>query len=515
MEETLFDLSGIEQIIKDTRRGILSLRAMAPIFTQEEWDAQTQEIKKGILPTQMQCDNTIYLQGKNDHDIGVLGIVELRERISYLFELVLWCDPRDIEDQDWSLYDEQLKWCLSLAAGTKEPLPAVATVHNIAELDGVIKDIIDTYLDPAMEGTPWKLAVSWGKDSTCMVKAILEALSQLNSNQWQRPIHLVTSDTSIEIPLMLNIMRKNMKDMAGYIESTGLPVFLHMVQPTMPERFFVNLIGKGYTPPMGGPVKRWCTSRLKLKPMQRLEKELAYNGQMINVIGTRYDESASRETSIKKFESNTRYGYTTSPGIYSYAPIVQLTTEKVWDYLREGLPWGNNYQILEELYRASSLDDSLINGGRMGCITCFAVSKDKSLANLIANGYEWLQPLLEYRQIILDTVANPIYREPVPIDRRTALPTTRKARNPAKVTMGGINQLGRQYLLHRLLETQDKVLAGMKQAGFEVEGGYQIISTEEIRYIKSWWNWLSSYTEPGLIPVEVIKKPDNRQMALF
>ncbi len=515
MEETLFDLGDIEQIIKDTRRGMLSLRAMAPILTQAEWDAQTQEIKNTISFEEMQCDGMPYYRGQTNKDIGLLGIVELRNRISYLFELVQWCEPRDIEDQDWSFYEDQLKWCLSLAAGTKEPLPAVATVHNLTEINGVIKDIIDTYRDPAMEGIPWKLAVSWGKDSTFMVKAILTALSQLNSNPWQRPIHLVTSDTGIEIPLMLNIMRKNMRDIARYIESTGLPVSLHMVQPTMPERFFVNLIGKGYTPPQGGPVKRWCTSRLKLKPMQRLEKELAYNGQMINVIGTRYDESVSRETSIKKFESSTKYGYTTSPGIYSYAPIVQLTTNKVWEYLQEGIPWGANLEPLKELYRASSFDDTLFNGGRMGCITCFVVTKDKSLINLTKNGYQWLLPLLEYRQTILDTVANPIYREPVPIDRKTALPTTRKARNPSKVTMGGINQLGRQYLLDRLLETQDKVLTGMEQAGFKVEGGYKIISAEEIHHIKSWWNWLSGYTEPGFIPIEVVKKTDTGQMALF
>lgn len=52
------------------------------------------------------------------------------------------------------------------------------------------------------------------------------------------------------------------------------------------------------------------------------------------------------------------------------------------------------------------------------------------------------------------------------------MPTTRKPRYPNKVTMGGINQLGRQYLL----ETQDKVLAGMEKAGFKVDGGYEIIS---------------------------------------
>ncbi|KUG05074.1 hypothetical protein ASZ90_017563 [hydrocarbon metagenome] len=34
MEENLFDLSGIEQIIKDTRRGILSLRALEVKYEQ-------------------------------------------------------------------------------------------------------------------------------------------------------------------------------------------------------------------------------------------------------------------------------------------------------------------------------------------------------------------------------------------------------------------------------------------------------------------------------------------------
>lgn len=151
----------------------------------------------------------------------------------------------------------------------------------------------------------------------------------------------------------------------------------------------------------------------------------------------------------------------------------------------------------------------------MGCSVCFVVKKDKSLENLAKNGFGWLKPLLDFRDFVKEIEANKTYREPVPIDRRTALPTTRKARNPNKVTMGGINQRGRQLLLNKLLDTQAEILNGMDKAGFKVTGGYELISAEEIIWIKSWWHHLSGYTEPGFTPLEVVPKPQDYQITLF
>ncbi len=516
----LFSTDWVEQEIKDTRRGILSIRVLNPIFTTEEWYARTQSIQEKANLIRMEHDSCEeYCAPVSGFEAGLAGLISLRNHIGYWFELALWCDPQDLETEDWEFIDSRLNHCWNLIQGAVTKLPAVTTVHNLTKINGVVKDIIDTYRDPATKGMPWKLPVSWGKDSTSVVQLVLEALFKLSPNEWVRPIYLVTSDTRLELPPMLQVMRKNLKDFEKYSHHKGLPITVQVVEPSLEERFFTNLIGKGYTVPLGGPVKRWCTPRLKLQPQARLDKKL---GNSVAVLGTRYSESASREKSMKKWAGESRYGYTSTPGVLSYTPIAHLQLNQVWDILKHGFWWGDNYQMLADLYRASSFDEQYDNqeesaliGGRMGCAICFVVKRDKALENMVSNGYEWLSPLLDYREFIRSIESNRFYREPVPIDRRTALPTTRKARNPDKVTMGGINQKGRELLLAQLLETQDQLLSGMNQSGSQIEGGYELISPEEIHWIKSWWHHLSGYTESGFIPVEVVEKPPKIQISLF
>lgn len=517
--ETLFNSDNeIGEYFRETQRGILSLRYLNPIYTYEEWHEKSRQIEALADSSQMVCDGGCYLRGNTDYDIGLLGLVTLRDELEYLFEFTLWGDPQDIESLDWDGYEDRLKWTWKLVNNhVDEPLPATTTIHNLSTVEGVINDIIDTYLDPAMEGIPWKMGVSWGKDSTYVVQLVVDALLRIPPEKRTRHIHLVTSDTCLELPPMINIMRKNLHDFEQFAKDNNLPITVHLVQPALPERFFTNLIGKGYTPPLGGPVKRWCTPRLKLAPSKRLDTELLEEKKkIIAVLGTRYDESEAREKSIKKREGQTRYGFTSTPGIFSYTPIVQLTTAQVWDGLKEGFYWGDNYAMLEELYRASSFNDTTAEQGRMGCSICFVVNRDKSLENLIRNGYEWLQPLKEYRRLVLEVVENRFYREPIPIDRRTALPTAKKAtRSKTGIVIGGINQKGREYLLAQLLETQEKILEGMGKAGFSVTDGYELVTQEEIHWIKSWWNHLSGYSEPGFIPDEVVPKSPWEQVALF
>lgn len=517
-QESLFSANWVEHYVKETRRGIMSIKVMDPIYDWESWNAQTQELKeKSMGNLQLKtCDEVHFYEGDgSSYGAGLVGLIGLRNDLDYWFEFVQWCDPAEVEGYDWDAVEKRLTYIWSLIEGTNTQLPTVDTVHDTREPEGVIRDIVDSYLDTSVEG-PWKVSVSWGKDSTSVVQLILEALDRIPREKWTRPIHLITSDTCLELPPMLRIMRKNLKDFEQYVQKNDLPFKVHLVQPSLNERFFTNLIGKGYTPPLGGPIKRWCTSRLKINPQSRMDKELlAEKGHVVAVLGTRYDESISRKRSMEKWEGISRYGYTTTPQILSYTPVANLSTEQVWNVLREGFWWGNNYQMLEQFYKDSSFDDTTAFQNRSGCALCFVVSRDKSLINLVEKGYTWLKPLLDYRQTVLDVVADRFYREPIPIDRRTAQPTARKARNPNLVTMGGINQRGREYLLGQLLETQAKIQEGMAQAGYEIEGGYELISPAEIHHIKSWWHHLSGYTEPGLTPAPVVPQSNTLQAVLF
>lgn len=518
--ETLFSTDWLKQVVKDTRRGILSVKALAPIFTPEEWEQQTQELIQKASLSLMENDSCEeHYAASSSYDIGIAGLIDLRNQVSYWFELASWCDESELEFCDWDSLDQRLDHCWNLIQGSVSKLPPVATVHNLTDIKGVVKDIIDTYKDSSTHGLPWKIPVSWGKDSSSVVQLVLEALFRMPASEWNRPIHLVTADTRLELPPMLQVIRKNLLDFNEFSRQHGLPITVNVVEPSLEERFFTNLIGKGYTPPLGGPVKRWCTPRLKLQPQARFDKAL---GPSVAVLGTRFGESISREKSMKKYAGESRYGHTADPKVVSYTPIAHLTLKQVWDVLENGFWWGDNFQMLYDLYRASSFEEeydstqeSALIGGRMGCAICFVVKRDRALENLIQNGFNWLKPLKDYRIQVSAVVNSPIYREPVPIDRRTALPTTRKAKHPDKVTMGGINQQGRQLLFDLLLETQEQLILGMERSGFNIVGGYELISAEEQHWIKSWWHHLSGYTEPGFIPAEVVYKPPDLQCALF
>ena len=42
-------------------------------------------------------------------------------------------------------------------------------------------------------------------------------------------------------------------------------------------------------------------------------------------------------------------------------------------------------------------------GQRVGCWVCTVVTKDKSMEAMIENGEEWLEPMLEYRDLLAST----------------------------------------------------------------------------------------------------------------
>ena len=71
------------------------------------------------------------------------------------------------------------------------------------------------------------------------------------------------------------------------------------IKPKLEDRFWVNLIGKGYPAPRRG--FRWCTDRLKIKPSNDFIKSVVNkHGEAILLLGVRSAESASRARSIKK-----------------------------------------------------------------------------------------------------------------------------------------------------------------------------------------------------------------------
>lgn len=118
-----------------------------------------------------------------------------------------------------------------------------------------IKDLIkELYLSDQM---PWIVGYSGGKDSTTCVQLIWMALSELPPEKRSKPIHVISTDTLVENPIVSQWVGESLKKMEQEAIKQKLPFFPHRLVPEVKNRFWVNLIGKGYPSPR--PRFRWCT----------------------------------------------------------------------------------------------------------------------------------------------------------------------------------------------------------------------------------------------------------------
>ena len=285
---------------------------------------------------------------------------------------------------------------------------------NIQHLEN---EIIDQYLYDDHPTRPWIIGFSGGKDSTMLLQIVWNALKRIEPILLTRQIYVVCNDTLVENPRIVKFINKTLKKIQKQANLNQFPIIVHQTMPNLENTFWVKLIGLGYPAP--NKFYRWCTERLKIDPTTRFIKETAsMNEEAIILLGTRSDESSNRAASIKKHEvKGQRLRKHLLPNVFVYAPIKDVTTNEVWQYLNQvPPPWGGTHKELVTLYRNANagdcplvIDDTTPSCGnsRFGCWTCTVVNKDKSMEGLIDNGEEWMQPLADIRNFLIETRDNP------------------------------------------------------------------------------------------------------------
>lgn len=279
----------------------------------------------------------------------------------------------------------------------------------------ILEQMKMVYLNDAR---PWVIGYSGGKDSTTVVQLAFTMLQRLSPEERHKAIYVVSSDTLIENPIVLAYLRENSKLISEGAKEQNLPLYTHMVHPDYNNTFWTNVIGKGLPTPTSIRF-RWCTERLKIKPSNDfIEEKVKENGEVVLLLGVRKAESMARNLRITKREIE---GYLLNPhetieNTYVYNPIVELTTDDVWGILLDDngkTPWGTSNNDLFTLYAGSDggecpftvtsdKETPSCGNSRFGCWICTVVKEDKSLTGFIKNGEDWLQPLLDFRQEILD-----------------------------------------------------------------------------------------------------------------
>lgn len=284
----------------------------------------------------------------------------------------------------------------------------------------IIDEIIDQYAYADSSQRPWIIGFSGGKDSTVLLTLVWMALEKIKGLpipfQLRRPIHVVCNDTLVENPIITSYVDEVLEKIELAARDQGLPIFVKKTAPKLEETFWINVLGKGY--PVPNNSFRWCTDKLKIRPTSNfLHEQIDEKGEAIVLLGTRYDESATRERSMRKHEikGNRLSKHQASINTYVYAPIKELMLEEVWYIINTfESPWGFDNSILFQIYADASADDyecptvvtnkehSSCGQSRFGCWTCTVVKKDKSMSALINNGKSWMQPLLDYRNSLVE-----------------------------------------------------------------------------------------------------------------
>lgn len=273
------------------------------------------------------------------------------------------------------------------------------------------------------DARPWIIAFSGGKDSTAVLQLVFEMLLALGDKA-TKPVVVLSSDTQVEAPNVAAYVSAALQRIEHAAKKLGLPLSVRLVKPTAAESFWGKLIGKGYPPPSRW--FRWCTSNMKIKPSRRIVEEISRSfGSVILLLGTRVDESAQRGRTMQARGINSRglNPHHEIPDALVATPIADWTTDDVWEYLVSNpCPWGGNHSYLVALYRQAGggecpvvfdLNTPSCGGSRFGCWTCTVVKEDKSLQGFIRSGEEHLQPLVDFRDWLIELRDKPGYRSEV------------------------------------------------------------------------------------------------------
>lgn len=347
--------------------------------------------------------------------------------------------------------------------------------------DEIIEEMKMVYLH---DKRPWMIGFSGGKDSTMLVMLVFEMLAKLKPSQITKKIYITSSDTMVENPVVERYMLKMSKLIGEAGEKYRIQT--DIVRPDADKTFWSYLIGLGYPTPEP-PGFRWCTDRLKIRPINRFTLDtIKKSGEVVMLLGVRKAESTyrARGISAREVEGKLLVRHTDIENAYVYNPLTEIPNNLVWEYLlkNDGItPWGSDNKYLFSLYQGEDLGEeqsvlgeidkdkiAITGNSRFGCWICTMVKEDKSLLNFINKGCDELIPFRDFRNWLVENRNNPELRD-------------RKRRNGSvyekadgEYGMGPFTMHGRRVILEKLLELENIT-------------GQELITKDELKAIDVMW----------------------------
>jgi DNA sulfur modification protein DndC len=373
--------------------------------------------------------------------------------------------------------------------------------RSLAEVvEELTEEIRELYV---ADEVPWVVGYSGGKDSTAVLQLVWLALRDLPAEQRTKPVHVISTDTLVENPVVAAWVGQSLDTMRTAAQEQQLPIESHKLTPEIKDTFWVSLIGKGYPAPR--PKFRWCTERLKIKPSNTfIRRVVRRHGEAILVLGIRKAESQARARAMARHEKGRVRDRLSPngklPNSLVYSPIEAWSTEEVWAFLMQyPNPWGHKNKDLLTMYQGASddsecplvVDDTTPSCGdsRFGCWTCTLVEQDKSMTAMIRNDDEkqWMRPLLKLRNELDDVTEEVQTRDFRRMNGNVQLFGDRPIPGPYK-------QSAREDWLRKLLAAQAQV---RKKAPEHVRG-IELISMKELEEIRRIWVFEKHEVEDSL-----------------
>ena len=220
-------------------------------------------------------------------------------------------------------------------------MTAKAKIESIESTQRTVKDLVEDVNHLTQEiqelycqdEIPFVIGWSGGKDSSCVLQLIWNAIAALPIEKRTKTIHVITNDTLVENPIVTAWVKKCIQQMEIAAKQQQMPILPHITFPEVKDRFWVCLMGKGYPSPRNR--FRWCTDRLKIKPADSFIREIIRkSGEIILALGTRKAESSKRAKNMEKHRQwrvRDRLNANPSrPNSLIYLPIEDWSTNEVW-----------------------------------------------------------------------------------------------------------------------------------------------------------------------------------------
>lgn len=282
----------------------------------------------------------------------------------------------------------------------------------------IIDELKDQYMEADINCRPWIIGFSGGKDSTVLLMLTWIAMQELREDRkpLRRRVYVVCNNTMVENPVIEEYVSTVLLKIGDAAREQMMPIQVVTTTPQLEDTFWSCVIGKGY--PVPNNSFRFCTEKMKIKPTSKfITDQVVADGEAIVLVGTRLTESQQRERSIRRHEikGHRLSKHPLNPNTFTYAPIKELMLEEVWWIINSiPSPWGFDNKILFNIYLDASADDyecptvvtddshRSCGQSRFGCWICTVVKEDKSMSSLIKNGVDWMKPLLEFRNRLVE-----------------------------------------------------------------------------------------------------------------